>query len=244
MYMNDKIAEYNKLVACRKLCRKCRRNQDAIYPKDKLDKPDLINPNEVKEVADTNDLSKWSEWHGNLDARILLIAQDFFNLENYRICNGEIESEGVPLARTNRNLIALFKELGVDIGTPRKHDARQGVFFTNAVLCLKQGSKDEGIDRDYFRNCGASFLCPLIKIIKPKIVITLGRHALDSVMVAFEQPFNGNSKMYELVEENTPKDLPNGTKLFPFYHCSPHVTARWRTLKQQMEDWKKVLPYL
>jgi hypothetical protein len=48
----------------------------------------------------------------------------------------------------------------------------------------------------------------------------------------------------DTVESNTGRELPNGSVLFPMYHCGRRIQNTHRTLEQQKKDWGRVRTWL
>ncbi|HIE42737.1 MAG TPA: uracil-DNA glycosylase [Nitrospinaceae bacterium] len=111
---------------------------------------------------------------------------------------------------------------------------RSEVFITNAVLCnpLEDGNNRRPNTVE-IKNC-AAFLKATLDIIKPKIVVTLGTVALQSLNKILGSRFQLN--------QNVAQPLPtSGFTLFPLYHPSPRVTNWKRRLTQQKKDFKKII---
>src|SRR6185437_2337202 len=105
------------------------------FKNDTLIQP-LLNPHQISIPFSDEVLNPWSLWHGNLNAEILLIGQDFSDVtyfkENFaNYWENERESD------TNRNLRKLFLNLGYDIGLPNPliHSKHRylPLYFTNAT---------------------------------------------------------------------------------------------------------------
>jgi len=117
--------QYDLLVQQRKKCRLC--------------EPDLKNPMTVNPLYDCNEIGAWSQWYGNLNAEIVLIGQDWGSIKYYNENHGKDN----PNDRTMLNLIKLFSSIGIKIDKPYSHQNRH-LFFTNTVLCLKEGNNMSG----------------------------------------------------------------------------------------------------
>ena len=71
---------------------------------------------------------------------------------------------------------------GLRIDAPSAANSGAGItFFTNAILCLKQGGMQAAVDPVWFANCGKLFLRPTIELIAPNAVVTLGERAYRAV---------------------------------------------------------------
>lgn len=198
---------------------------------------DLKNPSEIESGKyDTEDsIGPWSLWQGNLDAEILVVGQDWGDVKYY-LDNKGMDSDNNP---TNKNLIELFKKLNIDIGTPSSPNKSAPVFFTNAILGIKDNGMSSKVKAAWGKECTKEFLEPLIEIIEPKIIITLGTYAFKSV-----------KDLYKLKEEPVLKKLitknpieVDDKKIFTFYHCGGLGLAN-RKLELQKEDWNKLNNYI
>jgi len=189
---------------------------------------DIVNPSKLGIEYDEH-LNAWAYWHGNLNADILLIGQDFGDIKYYRNNKGKDEKDN----QTNVNLTSLFNELGIDIGTPDKPNTNASLYFTNAVLGAKVGGMSKAIKKIWYSETAIKFTKPLIEIIDPKIIIALGSTAYDDVCRIYKLT---RKPMKEIINQ-TPIQLPDRKKLFVVYHCSNLGIAN-RNFKTQLEDWR------
>lgn len=221
--MDDTRVSYQKLVRGRKLCRAC---------------SGMTNPSAVESPKDSDRIGPYSRWQGNLSSELLVVGQDFSDVETYKAGNGW-PGEGVG---TNQTLVVLLREAGIVINGPRAGVSEDRLFFTNAVLCLKDGHKGSRVSPKCFATCGQNFLKPLIEIIRPKAVATLGVVALDAILRAYAMP--RTTGLIRLLDQGWSCDLPGGTRLFPMAHPSRIVQARSRPLAKQIGDWRRLRPFL
>ena len=199
--------------------------------------PGLVNPAEVEEgIFDREiNIGPWCKWQGNLDAKIMLIGQDWGTVKYYLQTKGCHRDE----SRTNASLIELFKSIGIDIGTPSHPNHKASCFFTNAILGLKDDKAMAGKVKDsWLKDNAKVFLKPNIEIIKPKIIITLGVNAYKALTYIYGLK---NERLIQLIEKN-PKKLANGILVFAMYHCGGLGLAN-RKLELQKSDWKKIKQY-
>jgi uracil-DNA glycosylase family 4 len=209
MSMSD---TYLSLVRTRKECRLC-------------EPLGLTNPALCADGRyDSDHIGPWSKWHGNLNAELMVVGQDWGDTAAY-IGHRGIED---PQNATNKVLVDLVRSVGLDMNA---------VFLTNAVLCLEEGGCQARVNKEWFRNCGERFLKPTIEIVKPGVLVTLGEHAYRSVAaifgllpVAFSQAVNQSERFM----------LPQGTAFFPMYHCGARILNTHRNLDKQKEDWLRV----
>ena len=210
--------QYRELVIERKACRRCQ---------------DLKNPSDVEGGCyDSDHIGPWSRWQGNLDAPVMVVGQDWGDTRYFLKYQG-VEGPGNP---TNKTLAMLLGTIGIAIGEPGQTDGADVVFFTNAILCLKEGGLQGDVRREWFQCC-RPFLQRQIEIISPKVVVGLGQRAFESIVTAFDMkpPAFRNA-----VEDERGIVLPNGSRLFAVYHCGARILNTHRSLSAQLHDWQRI----
>jgi uracil-DNA glycosylase len=164
----------------------------------------------------------------------MVVAQDCGNVDWF------IEAEGRPTSfnpsPTNRTLVELLACAGFPIKLA--HETRDGgiLFFTNAVLCMKQGGVEASIRQEWFKNCGSRFLRPMVDLVRPKVVVALGTQAYQSILLSYEMI---PRVFRDAVNSGLPDKLPNSVFVFPVYHCGWRGRTG-RALDYQREDWEKI----
>lgn len=143
---------------------------------------------------DCEEINLWTYWQGrgNLDAKIMLVGQDWGcpwdessqnTMKQIGLANRGEEYrylENNPSV-TDKRLIRLFQEIGYEDISNSYSD----LFFTNFIL----GYRNKGLsgayqqswadhDKGYFRE--------LANIIEPKVILCLGRSTFEGVLSAFE----------------------------------------------------------
>ncbi|MBS1643444.1 MAG: uracil-DNA glycosylase family protein [Bacteroidetes bacterium] len=195
---------------------------------------EIFNPSELK-IAFDEHLNAWGYWHGNLNADILLIGQDFGDY-NYYINN---DGKDDPTNATNVKLSYLFGELGIDIGQSDNPNTNAKLYFTNAVLGVKKGGMAAPIKKAWYADTAKKFIKPLIQLIEPKTIIAMGSKAYEVISIIYNLD---QKRMKEVVDTN-PILLDDNKKLFVVYHCSNLGIAN-RSFIKQCEDWRKIKLYL
>ena len=209
---------YAELVARRKACRAC---------------TGLTNPSAVDDGAfDSDHIGPWSRWQGNLSADLMLVGQDWGDTRYFRRFRG-LDDDKNP---TNRTLMKLLQGIGIVIGPPSSAGSNDLVFFTNAVLCLKEGGLQGPVRAAWFQNC-APFLRRQVEIIAPRVVVTLGQHALQAVRQAFQLP---PRSLASSVADTEGEILVGNTRLLAVYHCGARVLNTHRKLDAQIQDWARI----
>ncbi len=153
------------LIEARRKCRLC-------MTKD----PSAIR-NGSEFAFDPRVVSYWSQWLGNEKPTILIVGQDFSNVD-YFVSNSGQDEQG---NKTNDNLKDLLGHAGISVGIAPTADRNAPVFLTNSVLCLKTGSMSDPIKDRWVSNCSQAHLRPLIEKLRPRIVVGMGKHGWTAV---------------------------------------------------------------
>ncbi|MBK6865016.1 MAG: hypothetical protein IPG91_16595 [Ideonella sp.] len=218
--ISTKSAEYKALVVSRKACRKC---ADI----------GLTNPACVQAGAfDGPDIGPWTRWNGDLNARVLVVGQEWGDVASL------VRQGGLDTASpTNRVLRELLASVGVRIRPAPLRASRSGVFLTNAALCLKDGGAQAPVRAEWFANCADAYLRRQIELVRPAVVVTLGERAYLAVRQAFNLrrvSFRHAANKFAHIP------LPNGSQLVPVYHCGQRILNTHRRREAQFNDWLRV----
>jgi len=160
--------------------------------------------------------------NGNPTARLMFIAEAPGRLG--------AEKTGIPLSgdSAGKNFDRLLESAKI---------IRDNIFITNAVICnplTLDGNNDKPTVSE-IENC-SSILKKTIRCVRPRIIVTLGRVALESLKLI---------EYHELVLRINVGKIYKwyGCKLIPLYHPSMRVLVH-RSFNQQVMDYKKVTKYL
>lgn len=126
-----------------------------------------------------------------------------------------------------------FKECFESTGIPR-----EDIFITNACLCHPDfaGYTDTAPKLKEIKNCHY-WLERQINLVQPKLIVTVGRVALESVLRYIKiWPLPNRPRFLELV--GAPIDT-DSMVVFPVAHTSRLGRVN-RTADLQKEDWKKI----
>jgi len=243
----NKQASYDDIVRKVNKCSLC----DGTYAisRDKTQKIGL-------EHALTNHVNLWSYWQGNLSPEILVIGQDWGELPKPEMMKIFTDSEAYRANilkdenETDINLARLFADVfSVDILEEQK------LFFTNSVFCYKKGKLDENVCTSWFRNCNAHFMSSLILLLEPKCIITLGNEALHglfssgNIVHSDGKKARIKSKSLKVILQMQSQlwwYAANDNKrirLFPLFHPGGY-SKRNRPYQQQVQDWKRITPFV
>jgi len=130
---------------------------------------------------------------------------------------------------TARHFKECFEQLGLSWGE---------VFITNACICYadRDNLKNKVPPITEIRNCHY-WLERQIQALKPKLIVPLGKVALKSLKLYFEdsmqlQKFELRKNIGEVINDTAPR-------IYPLYHTS--IRARLtRSAYQQKADWLKI----
>lgn len=145
---------------------------------------------------------------GSFDAQIMFVGE----------APGKTEDEqGKPfVGAAGKILAAMLESIGLK---------REDVYITNVVKCRPPMNRDPLSEEVA---CCADYLQREIEIIRPKLIILLGRHAMDRFLPGLKiskdhgRPFRRNGQVY-----------------FPVYH--PAATIYHQALRVDLEkDFKKI----
>lgn len=213
-------AAYAQLVERRKDCRCC---------------AGLVNPSSNALVhLDSAQIGPWSLWQGALDAKLMVVGQDWGDTEYFKKNHGHDH----PKNATSCTLMELLASIGITVAAPSPVDNGGGpLFFTNAVLCLKDGGMQAAVKPEWFEHCGSRFLRPTIEIVQPKVLVSLGEQAYRAITALYNLK---RSRFRQAVEQPGGFDLGTGTRYFPRYHCGQRILNTHRSRKQQQRDWQPI----
>ncbi|PRS03108.1 hypothetical protein C6W24_03965 [Bacillus atrophaeus] len=208
-----KYKEYNKLVHQRKQCSLCQ---------------GVKNPAGILDGRyDSNHINPWTRWYGNLNAKVVVIGQDWGHVEAFIRNKGQVN----PLNPTNNKLIEMLSLIGIN---------PEDTYLTNAILCMKETENLSGRTKSaWYKNCGEHFLKREIEIVNPKIIITLGVKAFKAVKRVYEIKCSNN--LVDVIKYGEPMTI-NESKWFPVYHIG-NLARRSRSLEMQKKDWLRIRIY-
>ena len=166
----------------------------------------------------------------------MILGQEWGDVRYFTKHNG-IEGPRNPTNDTLRELIAL---LGIDVGLPGD-SRRMGVaFFTNAVLCLKDGGLQAKVRSEWFVHC-APFLRRQVENVSPRLLVCLGERAYRGLAKTFDFP---PGAFRDAVESSDGIQLSNRTRVFARYHCGKRIQNTYRPLDVQRQDWLRLVRFL
>ncbi len=163
-----------------------------------------------------------SSGNGSLTAEVVFVAEAPGRLGAGRT--------GIPFSgdQSGKNFETLLDHAGW---------TRDQVFITNAALCnpLENGNNRRPTAKE-IRNC-SFYLESVLKIIRPKIVVTLGGVGLQAINLLLGTKHALGKTVAQPI--TTPRFI-----LIPLYHPSPRVTHWRRTLPRQKRDFREIVVLL
>jgi DNA polymerase len=210
---------------------------------------------------DCKEINLWTYWqgHGNLDARIMLVGQDWgcpeafpSVIQNIKEINNSVRSDYHfdDINPTDLHLVALFKSIGYDI--PNVNARNEDLFFTNFVLGYRNKGLTGGFQQRWV-NENKAFFSHFANIIEPEIMICLGQKAFHGVMKSFDQKVKVKSYNTFITGIDNPKEmsLQSGKTVYVFAeaHCGAIGTLNRNRLKDpdgterielQIQDWARI----
>jgi DNA polymerase len=212
--------EYGALVAARKACRICVER----------------NPGKIRSCAefpyDPPVVSLWEQWLGHTRPTLLVVGQDFGNVDYFVRNRGRDE----PGNKTNDNLRILLATAGFAVIDPPQLDTRSPIFMTNSILCLKEGAMSGPIRRSWVAACTERHLVPLLERLQPPVVVGMGGCGWRAVRQACALrvaplPISRVAGAHWVAAD--------GTRVFAVGHCSPLGLIN-RPWAQQIRDWRRI----
>lgn len=134
---------------------------------------------------------------------------------------------GVPFTgdQSGKNLDRFIASIGL---------TRAEIFITSAALCNPRNfsGTNRKPARSELENC-SDFLRRTVELIDPRVVVTLGSVALESIKRISSHDLNLREAVGKVYDWN-------GRLLVPIYHPSPQVLASHRRELAQLQDYKLV----
>ena len=213
------------------------------------------------------EINLWSYWQNSLDARIMLVGQDWgcpcdesslSTMQRIRQVNegtGEAffpDFDGASIWTTDNNLAVLFQILGYDI-----HKKQPDLFFTNFVLGYRNHGTSGSFRQKWLRD-DAPYFKPLAEIVEPKVILCLGKSTYEGVVYSLTgqmKRINGFNRFLDSGEnyQDIPLDAGHSVRVYAVAHCGTIGTMNRnrgkkkpdgsplssRDLTIQKQDWEK-----
>lgn len=232
--MVDKRQQYNKLV------------QDVaeFYRSRREEREHNIY---LEWCEDCHEINLWSYWQGSLDARIMVVGQDWGCpkgaevIENIRAINNGTEKEYHidPDSLTDKNLNTLLTSIGFPADTWNPE-----LFFTNFALGYRNKGLTGGFKGKWLRECDP-FFKRLVEIVEPEVIICLGQNTFRAVTRSLGKRVMIRGYNSFIEGKDNPVDC-EGRLVFAEAHCGYFGTVNRARgsgkdgMDLQLEDWKKI----
>ena len=214
------MAKYRALVEARKACRICLQR----------------SPGRIRSCAefefDPEVVSHWEQWLGHKTPKILVVGQDFGNVDYFVRHRGRDE----PHNKTNDNLHRLLTAAGIRVGNPPDPDREAPVFLTNSILCVKEGKMSAAILSSWVRSCTEKHLTPLLRSLRPPVVVGMGNCGWRAVRQAFALK---DAPARILRAAGSSWMSADQTRIFAVGHCGPLGLIN-RPWPEQIADWQRI----
>lgn len=235
----DKLMEYAFLV-------------DDVKKHKGLEKINLMALEESREI------NLWSYWEGgkdHLNARIMLVGQDWGTLNikgefDYRkikaLGEGQVWYMEGNTNMTNLAISELFKVFDESYDLMNDRNTYTDLFFTNVVPWYRISGQSTGDFKNEWIKESAPYFKRLVDIIEPKVIICLGRNTYETACKALDLTRPSTSKKYsDIIEEgaNREKLYNEKTRIYPVAHPG-YYGQKKRPLETQRKDWEKIKEYL
>lgn len=209
-----------KLVRARKECTYCiERNPGRIR-----------NPSNFKHDPDV--ISHWAQWLGHHKPKIVVIGQDFGNVEYFIENEGKDSEDNI----TNQNLRKFLNIAGFYVGQPSMPDPNAPIFLANSIYCAKEGEMNAPILTGWVNACVEKHLTPLMRYLKAPIVVGMGA----SGWRAARRIFSLTKAPLQISEAaGFAWYAEDGTHVFAVGHCSGLGLVN-RPRQRQAEDWRRI----
>jgi uracil-DNA glycosylase len=214
------VDDYNALVTARKACRICVER----------------SPGRIRSCGDyafdPAVVSHWEQWLGHKNPKLLVVGQDFGNVAYFKRHQGRDE----PGNQTNANLRRCLAAAGIYVSDPPELDAAAPVFMTNSILCIKEGRMDAPILASWVRSCTEAHLVPLLRYLRPPVVVGMGNRGWQAVRQAFALHDAPPQVSKALGSRWIAADR---TLVFAVVHCGPLGLSN-RPWPQRIADWQRI----
>ncbi|MCH9704959.1 MAG: hypothetical protein K0U15_02370 [Proteobacteria bacterium] len=188
----------------------------------------------AKGAYECNYVSPYSKSAHDVDTKVLLFLQDWASGEGLK--KTEHKREKISKCgydedrRTNKNLKRLLSNhLGLEL---------KSTYTTNLFPYIKKGPMNARIPPKDMQKAAKEFSLPMIKIIKPKIVIALGRETFNALWKSAKLEKEGKLKKLE-------KNIFEYEEVRIFYQVHPaQQSQNRRGAANVANDWSKMKKHL
>lgn len=229
--MTNKIKKLQKLIQDMGKCTKCTNM--------KCQTKSLINIYQNYNFS-INIPSIWTDWFNRLNAKIMIIGQDWGPYQDMKKLNEMLKKDKsnwndlIECEKSNTKK-ALEKYIGLSSNYKYSLD---NIYITNCIMCARSGSFYRGSNIDLKKsssNC-SEYLLKQIEIVKPKVILTLGYYPLASISKLYG--FNIEKTLKETISKY-PEIKVKDFVIIPLYHPVAQIKKEDQ-LKQYQRVWKYI----
>lgn len=173
-------------------------------------------------------VSPYSKSAHNVDADVFVVLQDWSSDDNMRGICQETNRLGHTLSVGTNRKLKIYLEKYLDLKL-------EDTYATNLFPFIKMGAMSANIPIKDMRRAARDFTLPMIQIIRPKIVIALGRKVFEALRDCCEEKI-------EVVDGSFKY---GATKIFHQPHPAARISnlekeQRWSIMKNFLEMYENV----
>lgn len=187
--------------------------------------------------------SIWTDWYRRLDSKIMIIGQDWgpytdMQKFNKRYLDNPTKANWNYLIEEEQSLTKKQLTKYLIESSNGKIASIDNIYITNAIMCARSGNNYRGknIDLKYSSMNCSNYLLRQIKIVKPKVILTLGYYPLLSLANIYqfkiEENLTKTIEKYPIIEM---KDFI----IVPLYHPVAQIKK-----EKQMEQYNRIWDFI
>lgn len=186
--------------------------------------------------------SIWTDWYNRINAKIMIIGQDWGPFVDMKQLNSEYLQE--ENKNNWRKLIETEKSSTKKMLTKYIMESSKGkvnnlddIYITNAIMCARKGTQYRGSNIDLKKstsNC-KEYLKKQIEIVNPKVILTLGYYPLKSLSDLYEFKIKDTLKT---TIQHTPIIKKENFTIIPLYHPVAQIKK-----EEQLEQYNRIWEY-
>lgn len=187
--------------------------------------------------------SIWTDWYHKLDAKIMIIGQDWGPYKDMKELNqlylqNPTEENWKNLIEKEQSLTKRQLKKYLIESSNGKTNSIDDVYITNAIMCARKGNHYRGddINLKYSSISCSRYLKKQIEIVKPKVILPLGYYPLLSLSKIFD--FKIEKTLKECIEKRPVIKLKDFI-IIPLYHPIAQIKK-----EKQLEQYKKIWNYI
>lgn len=246
---DNKRKKFEELKEKIKVCERCCDKQGEDIPNHLINIFSLNLDDKIPTI--------WTDWRNRLEAKIMMIGQDWGPLKDMLCYQEECEKlwEGKEKQKeqiweefvsrqestTNKRMTGYMIESAKKCGVKFDKKDMKKVYVTNAILCARKGSEYRGSKNckvDKYTEYCSYFLKEQIKIVQPTVILTLGYYPLKALSQEYSFPIEKTLEQTILKLQRdviTIKEEGKEIKVIPTWHPVAQIKR-----ERQIENYKKI----